>query len=261
MRLLNLRRAWIWHRRERTFQERFDALTVCSEDDRRYLGMEERTHVIPNGSHPLAVRPRASSELPRIGFIGNCEFMPNEEGVKWFIRDVWPVIKRHFPRVQLRLVGRNSGGYLTKLAPDITGLGWLEDPGDEIATWSAMIVPVRVGGGTRVKLADGLARRCPVVATTIGAFGYDVDNGEEILLADHAKDFALACIQLLRNPKLGEALAERAHKRFLERWTWDSFESTMGTVVQECLARSKDAQDDQVAAARITRDSCEVTRS
>jgi glycosyltransferase involved in cell wall biosynthesis len=163
--------------------------------------------------------------------------MPNEEGLKWFIRDVWPRIKREIPRAELHLVGRGSEGYLRELVPDIVGLGWLEDPSDEIASWSAMIVPVRAGGGTRVKVAEGFARRCPVVATTIGAFGYDVENRREILLADRADDFASACIQLLRNPELGEALAESVHKRFLERWTWDSFENTVGTVVQECLAR------------------------
>jgi glycosyltransferase involved in cell wall biosynthesis len=235
-RLIALRRSWIWRRRERILPQRFDVLTVCSEDDRGYLCRPERIHVIPNGAHPLAARPRAFSELPRIGLIGNCEFMPNAEGVKWFIRDVWPVIKREFPDAQLRLVGRGSEGCLTKLGPDIIGLGWLEDPGDEIASWSAMIVPIRVGGGTRVKVAEGFARRCPVVATTIGAFGYDVNDGGEVLLADRADDFASACIRLLRNPHLGESLSERAYKRFLERWTWDSLETTVGTVVQECLA-------------------------
>ncbi len=243
-RLLDLRMSWIWHRRERILPERFDVLTVCSEDDRRYLCRPERIHVIPNGAHPLAAHPRAFSELPRIGLIGNCTFMPNEDGIRWFIRDVWPMIKREFPRAQLRLVGRGSDGYLTKLGPDIIGLGWLEDPSDEIASWSAMIVPIKVGGGTRVKVAEGFARRCPVVATTIGVFGYDVDNGEQILLADRADDFASACILLLRNSALGEALSERAHKRFLERWTWDSFESTVGTVVQECLARNNPSQRD-----------------
>jgi len=240
-RLLNLRRAWIWTRRERAFPERFDVLTVCSEDDRRYLGMDAPIHVIPNASHPSVERPRVLSGPPRIGFLGNCEFMPNEEGLRWFIRHVWPLIKRQFPQVQLRLVGRKSDGCLTKLGPDITGLGWLEDPGDEIATWSAMIVPVRVGGGTRVKVAEGFAQRCPLVSTTLGAFGYAVRHQEDILLADQADDFAAACLLLLRDPKLGEALSKRAHKRFLERWTWDSLESTVGTVVQETLARSKGA--------------------
>lgn len=260
-RLLNLRRAWIWRRRELNFNDRFDVLTVCSEDDRRYLSMEERTHVIPNGSQPVAVGPRVSAELPRIGFIGNCEFMPNEEGLKWFIRDVWPVIKRQIPRAQLRLAGRKSEGHLTKLGPDIVGLGWLEDPGDEIATWSAMVVPIKVGGGTRVKVADGFARKCPVVSSTVGAFGYEVQNGKELLLADRANDFASACVSLLRNPGLGEALSERAHKRFLERWTWGSFETTVGTVVQQCLAKRKGSQHEQAATMRATNDSFELTRN
>ena len=237
-RLVNLRRAWIWRRRERTLTDRFDVLTVCSEEDRQYLGMEERTHVIPNGSNPMVVRSRVSADTPRIGFIGNCEFMPNEQGVKWFIHEVWPVIQRQFPRVQLRLVGRKSESYLTKLDPNIVGLSWLEDPGEEIATWSAMIVPIRVGGGTRVKVAEAFARKCPVVATTIGAFGYDVHNGEEMLLADRADDFASACLSLLRDRELGKALSERAYQRFLERWTWDSFESTVGAAVRQCLARN-----------------------
>jgi glycosyltransferase involved in cell wall biosynthesis len=164
--------------------------------------------------------------------------MPNEEGIKWFVRDAWSKMKRELPDVELRLVGRGSDGYLSRLGPDITGLGWLEDPGEEIATWSAMIVPIKVGSGTRVKVADGFARRCPVVSTTMGAFGYEVENGREILLADSAEAFASACIQLLSNREIADALAERAHKRFLERWTWGSFEGTVGKVVQECLARS-----------------------
>jgi glycosyltransferase involved in cell wall biosynthesis len=241
-RMLDLRMSWIWQRRERILPERFDVLGVCSEEDRRYLGSSERIHVIPNGAHPFEARPRILSEVPRIGLIGNCTFVPNENGAKWFIRDVWPMIKREVPRAELRLVGRGSDGYLTKLGPDITGVGWLEDPGDEIASWSAMIVPIKVGAGTRVKVAEAFARRCPVVATTIGAFGYDVENGREVLLADRADDFASACILLLRNPELGEALSARAHKRFLERWTWDSFQCTVGAAIQQCIARSNREQ-------------------
>lgn len=243
-RLLDLRMWWLWRRRERLFHDRFDVLAVCSEDDRGYLGRPERIYVIPNGAHPSEERPRILSDAPRIGLLGNCTYMPNEEGARWFIRDAWPSIKREFPRAQLRLVGRGSDGHLTKLGPDIVGLGWMEDPAEEIASWSAMIVPIKMGAGTRVKVAEGFARRCPVVATSMGAFGYGVENGREILLADRADEFASACIRLLKDPELREALSGRAYKRFLGEWTWNSFESTIGQVVQECLAKNNTPKPD-----------------
>lgn len=236
-RLVNLRRSWIWRRHERHFTHRFDVLTVCSEDDRQYLGLEERTHVIPNGFDPVIVPLQVPAEAPRIGFIGNCEFGPNAEGLKWFIRDVWPAIRRQMPNVQLRLVGYKSESMSTKVDSDIVGLGWLKDPGNEIATWSGMIVPIKVGGGTRVKVVEGFARKCPVVATGLGSFGYAVQHGEEILLADRASDFAASCLALLKDPQLRADISERAHARFLKQWTWSSCEETVGAVLQQCRAR------------------------
>jgi glycosyltransferase involved in cell wall biosynthesis len=239
-RLLDLRMSWIWRRRERFFTQRFDVLTVCSEQDRLYLGGRPEIHVIPNGFNLPVTRSRIPAEPLRIGFIGAFDHQPNEEGAKWFISEVWPLVKREYPHVQLRLVGRGSDGYLIKLGADIAGLGWLADPSEEIASWSAMIVPIKFGGGTRVKIAEAFARRCPVVSTPIGAFGYAVRNGEEVLLADSPRDFASACISLLRNPELGKALSERAHERFLKEWTWDSFQNTVVTVIEECLAKRHD---------------------
>jgi glycosyltransferase involved in cell wall biosynthesis len=256
-RLMDLRMSRIWKRRERAFSKRFDVLAVCSEDDRRYLADTSRIHVIPNGSHPIAACRSSASDVQRIGLIGNCTFKPNEDGVKWFIRDVWPLIKHQFPRAQLRLVGRGSEGCLAKSGPDVTGLGWLEDPKDEISSWSAMIVPIKTGAGTRVKVAEGFARKCPVVATTMGIFGYDVENGREALLADRARDFASACIRLLQDPKFGEALAERAHQRFLKQWTWNSFENTVGKAVYECLARSDRPQCARVDAYAMANEQLE----
>jgi glycosyltransferase involved in cell wall biosynthesis len=251
-RLVNLRRAWIWRRHESHFKYRFDAVTVCSEDDRGYFDMEERTFVVPNGSNRVPKRPRSYPEPARVGFIGNCDFMPNLEGLKWFIGEVWPGIKRQMPNVSLRLVGRGSDGSVTKLSPDIVGLGWLEDPGDEIATWSVMIVPIQVGGGTRVKIAEGFARQCPIVATGLGAFGYTVRNGEEILLADRADDFASSCLMVLKNPKLGEEISQRAHARFLKEWTWESCEGPVRKALQKCSTRGKVMQGLSIATESET---------
>jgi glycosyltransferase involved in cell wall biosynthesis len=237
-RFLDRRMQWISRRRELVLPKRFDVLTVCSEEDRRYLGCPERTHVIPNGAHAQAQRQFVDSAPPRIGFIGNCTFKPNEDGLYWFISKVWPRVKSRIPSVRLRLVGRGSDGFLAKSGPDIDGCGWLEDPGEEIASWSLMIVPVKVGSGTRVKMAEGFSRKCPIVATPLGAFGYEVESGREVLLGDSVEDFAAACILLLGNPDFRKSLSEAAYKRFLERWTWESFGGTVGAAIQECLKRS-----------------------
>jgi glycosyltransferase involved in cell wall biosynthesis len=236
-RLVDLRRSLIWLRREMFVISRFDVVTVCSDDDRRYLGGDERIHVIPNGFDPLP-SPRRGSSIPTLGFIGLFKYSPNVEGVRWFISDVWPLIKSELPCAQLRLVGRGSETFVTSNDAGVTGLGWMEDPTEEIALWSAMIVPINVGGGTRIKIVDGFARKCPVVSTTVGAFGYDVHDGEELLIADRAEDFASACVRLLRDPQFGEALSARAYRRFLQQWTWGSFEGSVGTVIHKCLAMS-----------------------
>jgi glycosyltransferase involved in cell wall biosynthesis len=235
--LKDRRMTWIWERRESFLLRRFDVLTVCTEADRLSVDRGNRAYVIPNGANPQTLHARKSSERPIIGFIGNCGFWPNENGLKWFIREVWPLIKREVPATQLRIVGAESDRLSTQ-GPDIAGLGWLADPGEEIASWSGMIVPIKMGSGTRVKIADGFARKCPVVSTPFGAFGYDVVSGRELILANTPQEFAAACLHLIRNPALGEELAEQAYARFLECWTWDSFQGTVERAVQDCLSRS-----------------------
>jgi glycosyltransferase involved in cell wall biosynthesis len=221
---------------------------VCSEDDRKYLGAKPYIHVIPNGFHPQPTCRRAKSALLRLGFVGSFDWKPNAVGMEWFLREVWPLVKRGSPEAQLRLVGRKSDTYFCKLPAGVVGLGWLQDPSDEIGTWSAMVVPIKIGGGTRVKVVEAFARKCPVVATSLGAFGYTVCNGRELLLADSAEDFSLACLRLLRDPELGEALSTNASSYFLRYLTWDSFETAVRDTLEECLSRNNYAYAGGVVA-------------
>jgi glycosyltransferase involved in cell wall biosynthesis len=117
----------------------------------------------------------------------------------------------------------------------VDGLGWIEDPAAEIDSWSLMVVPIRAGGGTRVKVAEGLARSCPMVATRLGAFGYDLVPGEEILLSDNPDQFAQACLSILRNPEFGEALARRGLAKYESRWTWDAIAPRVEAAVDQAL--------------------------
>lgn len=223
-------------RREYHWKERFQTLTVCSETDRRYLGGGPNIHVIPNGF----VRPDrepmpAPMDPPRIGFIGLFNYPPNLEGVHWFARECWPLIKRAVPNARLRLVGKATDGPLKPGGSDIDGLGWVADSAAEIATWSAMIIPVRNGAGTRIKIAEAFSRKCPVVSTTLGAYGYDVMDGRELRLADSSGNFAAACVSLVRDPRTAGALAENAWNKFLQCWTWDSIKPHVTRAVEKTI--------------------------
>jgi glycosyltransferase involved in cell wall biosynthesis len=225
----------IWKRRERLLGKRFGALAVCSEADKRSLSVEAPVHVIPNGfERPREEPARKLVVPPRIGFIGLFEYFANLQGVQWFADKCWPLIKREVSGVRLRLVGRGSQG-LTGLGSDVDALGWLENVAEEIATWSAMIVPVRFGGGTRVKIAEGFSRKCPVVSTRLGAFGYDVHHTRELLLADDAAGFAAACVSLLKDPAAASAMAERAFASFLKHWTWDAIAPRVWAAAEDAM--------------------------
>jgi len=225
-------------RREVLFPERFSTLSVCSEADKAYLGGGERMHVIPNGYDAPAHEPsRNADELFRVGFIGLYSYAPNRRGVEWFWRLVWPQIKRAFPQARLRLAGRGSELLDVPDAPDVDRLGFVADAAAEIATWSLMIVPVREGGGTRIKIAEGFARKCPVVATSLGAFGYEVTDRVHLRLADSDTAFAEACNGILANPREAAEMADRAFKAFQNKWTWQAIRPRIVEAAQDCLRR------------------------
>jgi len=238
-------RAWCWQRREKLLGERFQSLTVCSEGDRRYLkkmGVNAPVHVVPNGfDKPDTAPVRQLASPPRVGFIGLFDYFANREGIHWFARECWPRIKQKVPNARLRLVGQGSDGPFKPSAADVDALGWLPNPSDEVKTWSVMVVPIRVGAGTRVKIAYGFGQKCPVVSTSLGSYGYECEHGRDLYLADSAQDFADACIKTILNPADGAALAERAWNQFLKKWTWDAIRPRIWAAAQACLRHDSTA--------------------
>jgi polysaccharide biosynthesis protein PslH len=225
-----------FRRREKLLAERFTLLGVCSEEDRRLMGGGSHIHVIPNGFERPEEEPRPQpANPPRLGFIGVFTHPPNLEGIRWFMRHCWPRIKREIPNVRLRLVGRSSDGPLKPDDPDVDGLGFVADPSAEIATWSAMIVPLRLGSGTRLKVAEALSRKCPLISTRFGALGYSVADGKEAFLADAPEAFANACIRVIREPSQAAAMADRAWCRYLYSWTWDAIAPRVWSAAEHCL--------------------------
>jgi polysaccharide biosynthesis protein PslH len=239
-RLLAAKQVFAWRRRDKLLGERFTVLGVCSETDKRYLqklGVKAPLHVIPNGFEQPAVLPaRKLATPPRIGFIGVFDQShPNLDGIHWFASQCWPRIKRQVGDVRLRLLGRHSDGPLKPAGPDIDGLGWVENAAEEIATWSASIVPIRMGAGTRGKIAHAFSLKCPVVSTALGAYGYDVIDGRELFLADSAEDFASACVRAIRQPAQAAGMAEKALRQFQDRWAWGAIRPRVWETAEHCL--------------------------
>ncbi|MDR3458990.1 MAG: glycosyltransferase [Verrucomicrobiae bacterium] len=229
-----------WRRREELLPERFDACCVCSEPDLEKLRHAGKTFVVPNGFNPpradYARRPAAPV---RVGFVGNFEYAPNLRGMNWFVNEVWPQILQKNPAARLRLVGAGGREQAWPAGQNIEPLGWLEEVESEMATWSLTVAPILTGGGTRVKLAEAFSRRCPAVSTSLGAYGYDVTDGQELFIADDRGQFAARCMEIMDDPVAGEKLAANAWNKFTQLWTWDAQAGRVAAVVKQVLAASQ----------------------
>ena len=222
-------------RHERQLNHRFTVLSVCSEQDRSVMSTGGAVHVIPNGyPKPEGPPPRNPVKPVRIGFVGPYGYPPNREGLHWFVDQCWPIVRRELPDARLRLVGQGTDVAVGLSAPGVEALGWAEELAEEVASWSLMIVPIRTGSGTRVKIPDAFSRKCPVVSTSIGARGYDVQHRRELLLANRPREFAEACINLIQGPAQADAMADRAYHRFLSQWTWDSVAKPVRAALEDC---------------------------
>jgi glycosyltransferase involved in cell wall biosynthesis len=234
--LRHWRQVVLWRRRERCLGKRFDALCVCSERDRQELGGGKEIFVLPNGfTAPKNTPVRNPVTPPRLGFIGTFTYEPNRDGVRWFVQKVWPLILEKMPDVRLRLVGAGSEKGCWQDTRNIDALGFLANTESEMATWSASVVPLFVGGGTRIKIAESFSRLCPVVATSLGAYGYDVTDGNELWLADSPTDFAVKCLRTLTDAGENQAMAGRAWEKFLQHWTWNAQAGRVAAIVQSVL--------------------------
>lgn len=234
-RLSLTRRALQWKRRECDLLNRFDLITVCSDDDAARIPKQDRVQVIPNGFDDPPPVPRDKESL-RLGFIGRLHYLPNRNGVQWFLDEVWPMIKSTVPEAEFRVVGKGGDEAWNKIS-GVHVLGYVDDTATEIASWAGMVVPFLIGGGTAVKVAEAFARSCPVVSTTVGAFGYDVRHDRELLIADTPDDFAEGCVRLLTSEEDRHRLAAAARAFFASNLNWDALAPRVEAAIQRVLAR------------------------
>lgn len=209
-----------WERLQHRLAGQVDATVVCSELDKRRLGVDNAL-VIPNGYEEPAVSANGSSRDNVMSMVGLFHYGPNQDGARFFVREVLPRVRAQIPDATARFVGRHDG-HLGDLgeADGVELTGEVEDVATELAHARVAIVPLRAGSGTRLKVLEAFACRVPVVSTSLGCEGLELTPDRHLLVADEPAAFANACVELLSDNTLHDRVTREAWSLFESRYRW-----------------------------------------
>lgn len=224
-----------WRRAENGLRRFPYTFTVCSEAGRQCLKHGTHVEVIPNGVDLPDEEEAIGREesRPVLLFLGNMEYSANIDAVAYFMERIWPRILRDLPSAQFLIVGRDPDPLVRGLHDGnrITVTGTVGSTAPYFREAAALVVPLRFGSGTRIKILEAWARRLPVVATRLGADGLEAENGRHLLIADSPEDFARACLRLLQDRGLRKYLADEGHAHVRKHYTWESIEGKVHEIV------------------------------
>lgn len=225
-------------RYERRALRKFHHVIAVSEHDRQQmLAMDPACAitVVPTGvdTQKYEVAPSASANPPRIVFTGSMDWEPNIDAVAYFCQQIFPGILAELPSAKFQIVGRNPRSRVQKLAsPSVEVTGTVPSVADYLREATVVVVPLRIGGGTRLKIFEAMAMGKAVVSTSIGAEGLDVENGRDLVLADDATAQIQAITLLLRDSALRWRY-EQAAAQLAAQYDWSSIGRRFSEVLQE----------------------------
>jgi sugar transferase (PEP-CTERM/EpsH1 system associated) len=204
-----------------------DAILTTSDVDRATLApqVEGRPiRVVPNGVDTSYFTPEpAAVDSTRVVFTGAIDYQPNTDGVLYFCTEMWPRIRQAAPDTTFAIVGKDPPPQVRALAGDrVLVTGTVPDVRPWMRSAAAFVVPLRVGGGTRLKILEAMATGRAVVSTSLGCEGIEVTPGEDILIADTPSAFADAVLRCLREPALRERLGARGRALVERRYRWEA---------------------------------------
>jgi glycosyltransferase involved in cell wall biosynthesis len=204
-----------------------DGVYLCSAaDERRLLGQVPgvRTAVIPNGADVEYYQPSPTDPSPdgrTIVFFGLLSTIPNIDGVVHFVQEIWPRIAEAHPEARCEIIGGQPPPSLLALAgPRIELTGFVSDLRPHLAAAAAVVVPLRLGGGTRLKILEAMAMGKAIVSTTLGAEGIEAVPGRDLLVEDEPAAFADAVSRLFAEPSLAARIGKSARRLAVERYAW-----------------------------------------
>lgn len=179
--------------------------------------------VVPNAVDVNYFAPSHNGAEPQtVIFNGTLGYRPNFDGVRYFIDEIWPLVRERYPSARLKLTGRNDGVDTRSLMrAGVELLGEVPDIRPYVSGAAVVVVPIRIGGGTRLKVVEGLAMGKAMVSTAVGCEGVAVRDGEHLLIADDAPSFASKIFEVFENPALGDALGHAGRRLVETRYSWE----------------------------------------
>jgi len=192
-------------------------------------------HTVQTGVDTSYFTPMPSTERRgHLVFTGSMDWLPNEDGMTYFVRDILPRIRQVEPDVTLSIIGRTPTPAVRRLAEQagIEVTGRVDDVRPHVAAGEVYIVPLRIGGGTRLKIFEAMSMGKAVVSTTVGAEGLPVTHGRDIIIADEPARFAQAVIHMIRDRDARRQIEEAARRLVVERYDWGA----VATNFEEALA-------------------------
>jgi glycosyltransferase involved in cell wall biosynthesis len=233
---------------ERTLTAGFAVNVMMSDLDAERLealNPAARTLVAPNGVDTEYFRPdEAHAPVPgRVTFLGPTYMFPNRDAVEFFLDAIWPRVQQAVPDSTFHLIGRNSDAERERHGsrPGVTCNGYVPDIRPHLAAAACSVVPIRVGGGTRLKILDAWAMGKAVVSTTVGCEGLAAIDGENILIRDEPGAFAEAVRQVLTNAELRRRLEINARRTAEERYAWHRVGEQLRAGYRRLIAESNGA--------------------
>lgn len=239
--------AWKMSPYETQTLRRFQHVIAVSEHDRSaMLGLSSGCSitVVPTGvdTELYQSSPSVSGNPPVVLFTGSMDWEPNIDAVEYFCRDIWPTVLASFPDARFQIVGRNphpSVRHLASASVEVTGT--VPSVADYLRSATVVIVPLRIGGGTRLKIFEAMAMAKALVSTSIGAEGLDVTDGRDLMIADDAPSFAAAIIRLLQDPVLRRNY-EQAAAALAARYDWSQIARRFAEVLQNAITNFRSEQ-------------------
>jgi glycosyltransferase involved in cell wall biosynthesis len=221
----------------------YDSVIAVSREDREQMQQEyglENVFDVPTGVDTEFFRPSGSVQKRphHLVFTGSIDWLPNEDAIRYFTEQIMRRIKQAVPDVTLTVVGRDPYPSLVELSkrdPSVTVTGRVDDVRPYMEEAAVYIVPLRIGGGTRLKIYEAMAMENPIVSTTIGAEGLPVTNGEEIVLADTPETFAAAVVSLLQNQNLAAEIGARAAAKVRAEFGWKSVADDFAAICERAM--------------------------